>query len=194
MAEIYMIMGKSSSGKDTVYKKLREDERLGLFPVTVYTTRPMRRGEMNGKEYFFTDEDHVKKFEKENKIVELRSYNTVHGIWKYFTVDDGQIDMHSSCKYVIIGTLDSFEKFRNYYGKDAVIPIYIEVEDKERIHRALEREDRQISPDYKEMCRRFVADENDFSEERLRAAGIGKRYRNDSLDECVNEISGDILS
>ena len=193
MASIYMIMGKSSSGKDTVYSRLRDEKSLGLKPVVMYTTRPRRKGEVNGREDFFTDEANAEEYEKNGKIVELRAYNTVHGVWKYFTADDGQIDIQSSEKYVIIGTLDSFEKFRDYYGKDTVIPIYIEVEDRVRIHRAVEREDRQPVPDYKEMCRRYVADEKDFNENRLKSLGIVKRYQNDSLDRCVAEIVKDIV-
>ena len=135
----------------------------------------------------------LQKYEEQGRIVEMRSYNTVQGVWKYFTVDDGQIDIQSNEKYVIIGTLDVYEKFRDYYGKEAVVPIYIEVEDKIRIHRALEREDRQPAPDYKEMCRRYVADEADFSESRLESLGIVKRYRNESLEQCVEEIAGEIL-
>ena len=193
MARIYMIMGKSSSGKDTIYSRLKEDVILGLKPVVIYTTRPRRIGEENGREYFFSDDVRLQKYEEQGRIVEMRSYNTVQGVWKYFTVDDGQIDIQSNEKYVIIGTLDVYEKFRDYYGKEAVVPIYIEVEDKIRIHRALEREDRQPAPDYKEMCRRYVADEADFSESRLESLGIVKRYRNESLEQCVEEIAGEIL-
>ena len=90
--------------------------------------------------------------------------NTVHGIWKYFTVDDGQIDLEQG-DYLLIGTLETYEKIREYYGAEHLVPIYIEVEDGERLARALERERRQAVPKYKEMCRRFLADEEDFCEE-----------------------------
>ena len=40
------------------------------------------------------------------------------------------------------------------------------------------------------MCRRFLADEEDFSEENLRRAGIIKRFVNDDLAECMEEIGG----
>lgn len=69
--------------------------------------------------------------------MELRAYNTVYGVWKYFTLDDGQIDMDSKESYIIIGTLEAYDKIRNYYGKDRVHPIYIEVDAKTRIHRRL---------------------------------------------------------
>lgn len=131
-------------------------------------------------------------YQAENKIIEMRSYNTIQGLWRYYTLDDGQIDRNSDDKYVIIATLQAYEIYLAYYGSDMVIPIYIEVDDKARIHRAIEREDRQHHPDYVEMCRRFLADEQDFSETSIKNAGVGKRYVNASLSDCVNEILLDI--
>ena len=137
------------------------------------------------------DENHF--IEINNKIIELRAYNTVHGIWKYFTADDGQIDKNSNNKYLIIATLEAYEKYVEYYGKDVIVPIYIEIDDKTRIHRALAREDAQNNPKYAEMCRRFLADEQDFSSERLEKAGIVKKYKNINLMECISEIANDIM-
>lgn len=51
MAEIFCILGKSASGKDSIYKKLLEDPTLDLTPVIPYTTRPMREGEREGVDY-----------------------------------------------------------------------------------------------------------------------------------------------
>ena len=56
MGKIFYLMGKSSSGKDTMFKKLIEDKTLGLKTIVGYTTRPMREGECDGVEYFFVDE------------------------------------------------------------------------------------------------------------------------------------------
>lgn len=125
--------------------------------VVPYTTRPIREGEQDGVEYHFVDDKQLAELETDGKIVELRAYNTVHGIWKYFTVDDGQIDLEQG-DYLLIGTLETYEKIREYYGAEHLVPIYIEVEDGERLARALERERRQAVPKYKEMCRRFLAD------------------------------------
>lgn len=190
MAKLFVIMGKSSTGKDTVYKELLKSG--SLKPIVMYTTRPMREGETDGKEYFFTSDKDVEAYQAENKIIEMRSYNTVQGLWRYYTLDDGQIDRNSDDKYIIIATLQAYEIYLAYYGSDMVIPIYIEVDDKVRIHRAIEREDRQHRPDYVEMCRRFLADEHDFSEASIKNAGVGKRYVNASLSDCVNEILLDI--
>ena len=55
MGKIYYMMGKSSSGKDTLYGMLMKDEKLRLKTVVPYTTRPMRAGEENGVSYYFCD-------------------------------------------------------------------------------------------------------------------------------------------
>ena len=188
MGKIYCMMGKSSSGKDTLHQKVLE--RLPqIHRVVPYTTRPIREGEQDGVEYHFVDDKQLAELETDGKIVELRAYNTVHGIWKYFTVDDGQIDLEQG-DYLLIGTLETYEKIREYYGAEHLVPIYIEVEDGERLARALERERRQAVPKYKEMCRRFLADEEDFCEENLKRLGIDKRYRNTDMETCLNEITG----
>ena len=186
MAKLYVIMGKSSTGKDTVYRKIVE--KTDVTTITMYTTRPMRVGETDGREYYFIDEDDLAEFDRDGRIIELRAYNTVHGIWKYLTVDDGQINLETDNRYLIIATIEAYEKYLAYYGKDIVVPIYIEVDDRTRIHRALQREDAEEHPKYKEMCRRFIADEEDFSEEKLQMAGIDIRYSNYDLDNCVDTI------
>lgn len=187
MGKIYCICGKSSTGKDTIYKRILSDEKLALNNIVTCTTRPIREGEVDGREYkFISDEDSVK-LENEGKVIELRAYNTVYGIWKYMTVDDGSIDL-SNKDYLIIGTLESYVKCRSYFGADNIIPIYIEVDDGLRLERALQRERKQENPKYEEMCRRFLADAKDFSEEKLTEAGITKRFVNNDLQECVDEI------
>ena len=117
----------------------------------------------------------------------------MHGVWNYFTVVDGQIDLKHK-NYIVIGTLKAYEQIRNYYGADAVVPIYIEVEDGLRLYRALNRERRQEIPKYAELCRRFLADEADFSDENLLKLNITKRYNNRIMKECINEIINDIKS
>ncbi|NLZ80825.1 MAG: guanylate kinase, partial [Clostridiales bacterium] len=94
--------------------------------------------------------------------------------------------------YIILGTLESYEKIQNYYGKGTLIPIYIEVEDGERLERALKRERKQKNPKYTEMCRRFLADEKDFSEDNIVRLGIRKRYENIDKEACIQEIVSDI--
>ena len=187
MGKIYCMMGKSSSGKDTIYKMLLEDADIPVKTIVPYTTRPMRAGETEGVEYYFCDEARLKELEAAGKVIELRAYDTVHGIWKYFTVNDHQM-ADDKQDYLLIGTLESYLKIRDYFGKERVVPIYIEVEDGLRLQRALDRERSQTQPKYEEMCRRFLADSADFSEEKLKEAGITKRFVNRDLKETKQKI------
>lgn len=187
MGRIYCMLGKSSSGKDTLYRMLREERTLSLRTMIPYTTRPMRAEETDGVEYVFCNEQRASELERQGRIIEMRAYETVHGIWRYFTVDDGQVDLEHQ-NYLMIGTLASYLKIREYYGKEKVVPIYIEIEDGIRLQRALNRERSQKTPRYEELCRRFLADSNDFSEEKLTAAEITVRFENNDLTETKENI------
>ena len=178
MGSIYCIMGKSSSGKDTIFKLLLAREDLQLNRIVSYTTRPIRSNEKPGEEYNYVSIEEKDKLLNDGKVIEIRKYDTVHGPWFYFTVDDGKIDLENN-DYLVIGTVESFTKIRDYYGDDVVLPIYIEVDDGLRLSRALERERQQASPKYEEMCRRFLADQQDFSKEKLMAARVFNLFNND---------------
>lgn len=186
MGKLFVIMGKSATGKDSLYGRLLE-RNPQLKRVISYTTRPIRAGETNGREYHFVSREQMDQMEAQGRIIECRRYDTVLGPWFYFTADDGQIDFTGG-DYIIITTLEGYERLRAYYGADSIIPIYIEVEDFERLARAMERERSQESPCVPELCRRFLADEEDFSEEKLRKAGIGNRIVNDDFDRALLHI------
>lgn len=188
MGRIFYLMGKSSTGKDSFYRQLTENAELGLKKIVLYTTRPIRAGEMQGREYFFVDNDRRIELEAQGKVIESRAYDTVHGIWHYFTVCDEQIDLKKE-NYIVIGTPESYIATKKYFGENALVPIYIEVDDGVRLQRALDRERGQDSPKYKEMCRRYLADSEDFSEEAICAAGIGRRFENDDFSCCLAEIT-----
>ena len=185
MGRIFCLMGKSSSGKDTIYKMLRE-RYPELCAVVPYTTRPIRENESDGVEYFFVDNRTFHELEAQGRVIESRSYDTKCGVWTYFTADDGQIDLKRH-DYLMIGTLVSFEALMTYFGEENVVPVYVEIDDGIRLGRALEREQRQKEPKYAEMCRRFLADSEDFSEEKLREAGIRRRFENEDLERGVEE-------
>ncbi len=190
MGKIFYVMGKSASGKDTIYKELVK--RLPeCRTVRMYTTRPVRDGETDGVEYYFVDRAFLDQCREAGTLIECRTYDTVYGPWDYFTVDDGQIDLDQG-NYLMMGTLESYEKIREYYGAESLAPVYIHVEDGLRLERAMARERQQKTPKYKEMCRRFLADEEDFKEENLQRCGIVRRYENICLENCIEEIAEEI--
>ena len=188
MGKIYCVMGKSSSGKDSIYHEIMEKGALGLKPIITYTTRPIRDGEQDGREYHFCTEDTVQRLQDAGRIMELRAYNTVYGVWKYFTVDDEQINLNKY-NYLYIVTLEGYTKIQEYFGADRVVPIYIEVEDGERLMRAIAREQKQDVPKYEEMCRRFLADSADFCDEKLVEAGVVRRFSNNDFVQTVQEVT-----
>lgn len=187
MGKIFCLMGKSSSGKDSIYKRLLEDKELGLKRLVPYTTRPIREGEQEGVEYHFVGEEELLDLQKENRVVELRAYDTVYGVWKYFTVCEEQMNLEEE-SYAVIGTLESWHALCSYFGREAMVPVYIEVEDGLRLERALIRERSQAVPRYAEMCRRFLADTEDFSDEKLKKEGITQYFQNVDLEICLKEI------
>lgn len=187
MGYIFYLMGKSSSGKDTVYKELNKENKFNLKDIVSYTTRPIRQGEEDGREYHFVTVDAFERLKETGKIIEYRSYDTVHGIWYYFLADDGQIQLDKE-SYLLIGTLEGYESLIKYFGEDKIVPIYIEVDDGVRLQRALDREKSQPNPKYAELCRRYLADQDDFSEEKLAKNKIKTRFNNKNVKETCKDI------
>lgn len=187
MGKIFYLMGKSSSGKDTIYRKILQSKRFNLSKIVPYTTRPIRKGEREGVQYHFTDEAGFKKLCDEGKVIEYRTYDTFYGDWRYFTVEDESLDIERK-DYLIIGTPESYYETKKYFGDGKVLPILIDLDDGVRLSRALERERKQENPKYEEMCRRFLADAKDFSLEKIKEYGIERTFLNEDLDKCLKEI------
>lgn len=164
MSRIFCIVGKSSTGKDTLYKRIMEEDGARLNAVIPCTTRPMRVNERDGVDYNFFSIEEMEKLEKEGKLIEKREYFTTQGLWVYFTL---KFDVEQGKDYILITTLEGAKGLIEYYGSDMVHVIYLHADDKVRLLRYIERESKQPNPDYSEVCRRFLADAKDFSEENL---------------------------
>ena len=189
MTNLFYIMGKSASGKDTIYKKIKNV--ININEYIPYTTRPIRTGEIDGIDYNFITNEKIKEFQQDNKIIESREYKTVHGLWVYATVADKQLEIDGNI--LTIGTLESYNKIKQYFKKDLqtkILPIYIKIDEPERRRRAILREERQEKPKFKEMERRLKADNIDFSNEKLKESGISEKetFENYNIDECVSKI------
>ena len=168
MGYLYVLMGKSATGKDSIYRRLLGDAGLGLRKFVIYTTRPMRIREVNGLEYNFVTEAELEVLRKEGKVIEERCFNTIDGPWYYFTVNDGSMDL-SQADYICINTLAGYNQLKS----------------------SIRREEKQKHPNVAEICRRFLSDNADFSEENLISSGIDRKYRfqNNNLNICTKEIT-----
>lgn len=187
MGKIFCIIGKSASGKDTLYKKILESAGGLLSPIVTCTTRPIREGETDGKEYHFVSDAEYRKLAEDDRIIEERCYQTVYGPWRYFTADDGSINP-AERSYLVIGTPDSVTAMRKYFRSGTVCPIYIEVDDGERLIRAVRREQQEQHPGYAEVARRFLSDEKDYAPEVLSHLAIAARFTNTDSDRTAGEI------
>lgn len=194
MGKLFYLMGKSASGKDRMFRLLMTDSDLPLDRLVIYTTRPRREGEEDGREYHFIDETKLQELRDKGLIIEERTYATVAGPWTYATVADEALLLRRR-SLLGIGTPESFCRLRACLGEEAVVPLFIEVDDGTRLQRALDREKRQAVPNYEEVCRRFLADAADFALEKLTAAGIDRRFDNNGDEEsCRRELEEAIRS
>lgn len=159
---IIMFIGPSSSGKDTFFKETAQ--KYNLKNIILHTTRPIRNNEINGYTYYFVSKDELDQMDKNNLLIERRDYNTIHGIWSYATSKE---TIKDNINYITLNTWDGYKKFIDYFGKDYIKPFYFELDDGIRLERALEREKKQDNPKYQELCRRYLADINDFNKKKL---------------------------
>lgn len=179
------MIGKSGSGKDTIYKEILKEADKHLVPVIPYTTRPRRADEIEGLNYHFVTEEQLACFQQQGRVMECRQYHTVQGIWSYFTL---QFDLEKDSDYILITTLEGVDNIVRQYGAEIVHVVYLYIDDKERLLRCIQRESRQSGPNYAEVCRRFLADQQDFSEEKLkRCVHVHSVNTNQPLSQCIQQ-------
>ena len=180
MNRVFCLVGKSCSGKDTLYAHILE-RYPELVPVIPCTTRPRRPGEVEGQTYHFVTEERLRQYEEEGQVVEKREYHTTQGPWTYFT-----LRFALDTDRLLITTLEGARALMDCYGPGHVRVVYLHVDDRTRLLRYIDRESRQARPDYAEVCRRFLADQTDFSEEQL--AQFPRLHRIDTgaeMEECL---------
>lgn len=148
--KMIVICGESAAGKDTTMQWLLE-QREGLSKIISHTTRPKRDYEVDGVDYFFTDDSFMAN--NINDFIEITRFNN----WHYGT-HSNSLNPHS----VNIGVFnpEGAEILKNDFDNsvDAFV-IYIRVSEKTRLIRALNRE---VDPDIEEILRRRITDQIDF--------------------------------
>ena len=185
MGHLFVVVGKSATGKDTIVGRLLD--RLGVESLVPYTTRPMRPGEVDGVTYNFVDEEFLnKEFEKDN-ILECRSYTTVHGVWSYFELVS-QLDPNKD--YILVVSYDGWLNIKKKLEGNAdveAVPLYIWVDSYNRILRSLNRTRDSGACDYSEVCARYLREEALYTDEEA-MKGIQHCFCNEDLDETVSDI------
>ena len=187
MKNILILNGKSSSGKDSILRKLVSD--YDYLPLISCTTRKMREHEVDGKDYWFIDNWAFKSMIENNRLIEYRSYNTlvngIKDIW-FYGLSKSELDrIYPNQKYVVILDIQGTQSLLDYYGKDKCEVIYVDCPSEIRKERAMKRG----SFDLTEWERRSKCDEVDFSEDK-RIGVVDRVVQNwgISLDDVVKEI------
>lgn len=181
--KIYFLVGQSSTGKDTIKAELLST-MPSLKDYTYCTTRPMRDGEIEGREYFFKT---MKDFEDDllsGAVIESRVYNFNGNTSVVYYSLAKEIDEEN---YIVVGTPNMCHSYIKYYGSDIVKPIFIVVPDRERLIRAIKREDNNKG-NYKEVARRFYDEFNEYTTENILSLQGVVYVNNDYLEDCVEDI------
>lgn len=181
--KIYFLVGQSSTGKDTIKAKLLST-MPSLKDYVYCTTRPMRDGEIEGREYHFKSrEDYVEDINS-GVVIESRVYNFNGNTPVVYYSLAKEIDEEL---YIVTGTPDMCHSYIEYYGSDIVKPIFIVVPDRERLMRAIKREDTNKG-NYKEVARRFYDEFNEYTKENILSLSGVEYVNNDYLEDCIEDI------
>lgn len=164
--QVLVITGKSGSGKDTLAKELIKRYPNVYKESIEITSRPIRQNEVNGVDKIFVTKDEFLSLVKEDKIMEYRQYDVVledgeKDIWYYGHTYPTESTTILTGPFVFLSRLA-------YSKQDEldIIPIYIHMDDQvELFMRGINREIGKENPNFREVCRRFLSDMYDFSDE-----------------------------
>ena len=186
---IFVIIAKSACGKDVLYHRLM---KTNLFKkIILYYTREMRPGEKNGETYFFLNDDEMGELLKSDKIIASEVYPVANSNGVTIAlVDDEQFNGEGN--FLAVMSWKFFKKMLTYFSKREdvnIIPIYIDVSYKERMIRYMKREKEKANPNFEEVCRRFIVDEEDFPQNEIEAI-IPKenKFENYDLEEFFQKV------
>ncbi len=151
---LILLCGKSAAGKDTVAMKLNRVLQAKSYPCHIMisdTTRPKRKGENNGVHYHYLSSEQFLKRAAEGKYLEYTDFNG----WYYGTSADEIADGFNIAIFDPAGV-------RNIINStlfDAVLPVLLETNTKERLIRSHDREGKWSF----EFFRRLAVDYKDFA-------------------------------
>lgn len=155
MYKIVTLSGKAGAGKDCLMQEICK-VAPDLHSIVSCTTRPMREGEIHGKNYYFLTHEEFSEKLNNGTMVEATVFND----WCYGTCLE-----HMNPTGINIGVYNpEGVSILQCMPEVEVFPIMIDASDKTRMLRQLNREEH---PDVREIVRRFSADEEDFNPSNL---------------------------
>ena len=162
MNKIIVLCGGAASGKDSIMRMLIRDD--GYQPCISHTTRPMREGEVEGREYYFVPMSNFLEELYAKKFVEVREYNTVDGLWLY-GMSYKELDTRlAKGDVVMILDIKGMLELKQSKYRDMIVSFYINVDENTRLERYLNRDGGLTLNKVQECARRFEADREDFKD------------------------------
>lgn len=185
---IIFLLGQSGTGKDTICSQILK-YNTGIKRYTYCTTRPMRHGEKEGREYFFKTGADYDSDKASGRVIESRIYDfydtSTHKIRVAYYSCAKEIDGNT---YIVTGTPDMCKSFIKYYGRKIVQPIFIYTEESERLVRCIKRES-ENKKNYKEVIRRFYDEFTEYSWENLKGFKNIPVILNGVLENCISAVN-----
>ena len=158
--KIYAILGFSGSGKDTTVKNLL-NKHDDLQNLVSYTTRPMRVGEQDGREYYFIDNAEFNAMYEHGQFLEIREYHVANGDDWYYGFTTGEVEEKlRRGNVVVVIDLQGYIEFKEVY-KEQCVGMFLNVNKDILINRIIGRE--QLTWDVvSEAVRRLNSDTERF--------------------------------
>lgn len=180
-----IIMGKTCSGKNAVVKELMS---RGWSQIITYTSRPKRRGEKNGREYFYISEEDFTNKIKSGYFAEWKSYYVNGKTWYYGSPSEEIIEASLDDKnHVIIltpqGVEDTLSFLSKYISDYQINIIYLYANRSTILNRLQKRKDKNDS-----IERRMRADDIDFKNATSLANKIIYNNGSDSIADVADKI------
>jgi len=149
---IYVLLGPTCSGKSTTLKQLVD---FGYEPIITYTTRPKRKNEVDGKDYYFISERQFNHLDKFNLLIAKNTFKNAFGTEWHYAINRQDVDLTKDL--VVITDPKGYRDLVKTFGKENVTSIYLNTNYEIRLIRGLNRQD-QVN----ELYRRLNSDEEDF--------------------------------
>ena len=183
--KIFALLGYMGVGKDTILKQVLKDMD-DVKPIISTTTRPMRKGETEGVEYYFIDDTEF--FRRGTDFVEQRIYHTKvkeNGVEKDATWRYGieRAELEKDDYLIVIVDSVGYKELKNYVGNGKIVPIFISAPQEELKARALARGDLEA-----EVDRRLKDDYERFMDFRVRTVYHEVKNGEGRLEEAIKEV------
>lgn len=176
---LIIISGPSGVGKGAIRQKIMQESSLNLWFSVSMTTRSIRVGEKDGREYFFVSKEKFLETLNEDGLLEYNKY-----VENYYGTPRKKVEEMREKGYNVLLEIDinGAEKVMKALGKDDVLSIFVlppSLGELEKRIRGRSTESEEIIAKRMEQAKNEIKRQEDY------------RYSvvNDDLDRCAKEIA-----